>query len=263
MELLEGRGCSLGSVLDIGCGTAPLARSLVTLGSDYTGIDFSPQMIQGAERNVADLVRAGRARFQTGDATRLPFADGEFDAVIAMGVLEYLSWDQIHRALHETFRVLSPAGVALLTIPKRWHWGKLMNTALSPLRSLVRRSPWQNIKLGKRENFERLYVTPGELDRACSAAGLRKVDQRHYNVQLIFRPLTLLAPRWSYWLNRPFESMARIPGGRFFATGYIGLYQRCVMPQNVNTRRLTTCPPNGNVNGGLGSDLAVSTCHRN
>jgi SAM-dependent methyltransferase len=263
MELLQSQGQRLGNVLDIGCGTAPLARSLVALGSDYTGIDFSPQMIEGGKRNVPDLVRDGRARFQTGDATRLPFSDGEFDAVIAMGVLEYLSWVQIDRALHEIFRVLSPTGLALLTVPKRWHWGKLMNILLSPLRSVVRGNPWQNIKLGKKENFERLYVNAGELDRACASAGLRKVDQRHYNVQLIFRPLTLRAPRWSYWVNRPFEGMARVPVGRFFATGYIGLYQRGAVPQDVTTTRLTTCLPDGNVNSGLGSDRAMSTCHRN
>jgi ubiquinone/menaquinone biosynthesis C-methylase UbiE len=226
MELLHGQSRGVRSVLDIGCGTAPLARSLAALGSDYTGIDFSPEMIEGARRNAADLVRQGRARLQVGDATQLPFADGDFDAVIAMGVLEYLSWNQIDQALAEISRVLSPGGVALLTVPKRRHWGLMMNALLSPVGHWARLRPWQRIKLGRQETFDRLLATPGELDAACAKAGLRKVDQRHYNVQLIFRPATLLAPRLSYWLNRPFEALARVPGGRFFATGYIGLYQR-------------------------------------
>jgi hypothetical protein len=71
-----------------------------------------------------------------------------------------------------------------------------------------------------------LYLNPGELDRACGNVGLHKLGVSHYNVLLLSSPATLLAPRFCYLVNRPFEGLARIPGGDFLATGYIGLYRR-------------------------------------
>jgi SAM-dependent methyltransferase len=49
------------------------------------------------------------------DITRLPMADGTYDAVIANHVLEHIDDDR--RAIGELFRVLRPGGVALLTVP--------------------------------------------------------------------------------------------------------------------------------------------------
>jgi ubiquinone/menaquinone biosynthesis C-methylase UbiE len=226
LELMRSLDRPVADVLDVGCGTAPLARSLVALGSTYTGVDFSPAMINSAREHLADLTETGAARLEVGDATALGYADEGFDAVISMGVLEYLDLSRVRQALCETVRVLRPRGVAILTIPKRWHWGRLIQRLGSPLRRIVRARPRAGLKLEGREEFQRLLLTPGELDQACRDAGLRKIDQRHYNVQPICRPATVLAPRMSYLLNRPFEGVSRAPGGRFLATGYIGMYEK-------------------------------------
>jgi hypothetical protein len=144
-----------------------------------------------------------------------------------MGVLEYLTRPTVDTMLQETWRVLRPGGITILTIPKRHHWGTVALWLLSPVRWLVRGTPRaRSIKLGRREEFQRLYLTPRELDEACQRAGLQKVDHRHYNVQPIGRPVTEIAPRLTYLLNRPFESLARVPGGSFLGTGYIGMYRR-------------------------------------
>jgi ubiquinone/menaquinone biosynthesis C-methylase UbiE len=226
LELLRSQDRPFADVLDLGCGTAPLARSLVALGSTYTGVDFSPAMIDSARGDLADLTERGVARLEVGDATALGQVDARFDAVVAMGVLEYLDLARVGQALRETARVLRPGGVAILTIPKRWHWGRLIQRLASPLSRIVRLRPRAGLKLEGREEFQRLLLTPSELDRVCRDAGLTKIDERHYNVQPICRPATVVAPRLSYLLNRPFEGLSRIPGGRFLATGYIGLYQR-------------------------------------
>ena len=47
---------------------------------------------------------------------RWPFADGQFDAVICMELLEHLSYSPAH-LLHETARVLRPGGTLVLTTP--------------------------------------------------------------------------------------------------------------------------------------------------
>ena len=225
MELLDTYG-GTGDVLDLGCGTAPIARGVAALGKRYVGVDFSPEMVESAKEQNGDLVEAGEARMLVGDATNIDFPDGSCGAVTAMGVLEYLTIDQIRQALKEICRVLRPDGVTILTIPKRRYWGKVVLGALYPIRKMVRWRPTrENMKLEEEEEVRRLYHMPGELDQLCEEEGLAKVAQRHYNAQLFGRPLTLLAPRLCYLLNRPFEAVGQFPGGRFLCTGYIGVYK--------------------------------------
>ncbi len=49
------------------------------------------------------------------DITNLPFADGEFDFVLASHVLEHIKGD--YKALSEIRRVLKPNGIAVLPVP--------------------------------------------------------------------------------------------------------------------------------------------------
>jgi SAM-dependent methyltransferase len=49
---------------------------------------------------------------------KLPFADGDFDHVIASEVLEHIPEDE--RALAEITRVLKPGSTAAVTVPRYW-----------------------------------------------------------------------------------------------------------------------------------------------
>jgi SAM-dependent methyltransferase len=85
-------------VLEIGCGTGRVmlkldARSVV-------GLDVSAGMLKQARARGLSVVR--------GDAHALPFANRQFDAVIASNVVfRYLDWP---RAFFEAARVLAPEG---------------------------------------------------------------------------------------------------------------------------------------------------------
>jgi len=93
-----------GTVLDLGCGPAHLAMSLLSRGVDYVGVD----------RNAAMVARAGRAvgawgpgvgRIVRADVTSLPFDAASFDVVVATGVLGLLAIEARRRALREVVRV--------------------------------------------------------------------------------------------------------------------------------------------------------------
>ncbi len=95
-----------GRVLDIACGPGNFTHYLSEhVDAGYAvGIDFSVPMLR---RAVAD--NAGpRAGYVRGDARRLPFADGSFDAVCCFGAL-YLIPDPL-LATAEMIRVLAPGG---------------------------------------------------------------------------------------------------------------------------------------------------------
>jgi len=97
-------------ILDAGCGSGPLFGALRDRGAIVTGFDKSAAMVELARRRLGD-----DADLQVADlGGPLPFADGEFDDVIASLVLHYLEdWGP---ALAELRRVLKPGGRLLVSV---------------------------------------------------------------------------------------------------------------------------------------------------
>ncbi|PVU83050.1 SAM-dependent methyltransferase [Cellulomonas sp. WB94] len=98
-----------GSTLELAVGTGlnfPYYPDHVSL----TGVDWSPQMVQAAERHTGRLLRP--IALTTADAMALPFADGRFDTVLCTFALCCIPDDRA--ALTEAIRVLRPGGSLLL-----------------------------------------------------------------------------------------------------------------------------------------------------
>jgi SAM-dependent methyltransferase len=70
-----------------------------------------------AMRAAGEVPDGAAADVKEGDALDLPFADGEFDRVVAAEVLEHIPRDD--RAIAELVRVLRPGGTMAVTVP-RW-----------------------------------------------------------------------------------------------------------------------------------------------
>ena len=96
-------------VLELGCGAG---RNLVAIrrhGSRPFGADISPDALRKATLRLGYRV-PGRLVCASLDA--LPWADGAFDAVVEVNVLEHLPPAQRWRAVAEAARVLVPGGNA-------------------------------------------------------------------------------------------------------------------------------------------------------
>ncbi len=103
-------------VLDIGSGPGFLAcemGSAVGASGSVTGIDPSEHMLSLAGERQAPA----HVTFRPGDATDLPFGDGELDVVTSTQVYEYVA--DMPRALAEAHRVLRPGG-RLLVLDTDW-----------------------------------------------------------------------------------------------------------------------------------------------
>jgi ubiquinone/menaquinone biosynthesis C-methylase UbiE len=90
-------------VLDIGCGTGQLLRSVATMFPTATliGLDPSFGMLRAAgPPGPVALVRA--------QAERLPFAEGSVDLVVATA--SYRHWCDPRSAIREISRILGPGG---------------------------------------------------------------------------------------------------------------------------------------------------------
>lgn len=99
------------NLLDIGCGTGRFARRIQNMGIRYTGVDTSGGMIRAAQEwNAGD-----EKSFSHIDGTKLPFADGTFDAVLVSRVIMHVLKDaQCWPLLKEIKRVLIPGGRLVL-----------------------------------------------------------------------------------------------------------------------------------------------------
>jgi SAM-dependent methyltransferase len=108
-------------VLDLGCGTGELARTLASAGFRVAGCDISPQMLRRAARDHAASDRDGCARWVRLEPgwRSLPFVAAAFDVVVAASVLEYVT--EPGAVLRECARVLRPGGVVLYTVPDLRH----------------------------------------------------------------------------------------------------------------------------------------------
>jgi ubiquinone/menaquinone biosynthesis C-methylase UbiE len=112
-------------LLDVGCGSGPHMVRYLDRCAHVAGVDYSEAMVDLARRA---LEGSGRTNWELrrADAAALPFPDGSFDVVIAMGLLDYVP--SAADVLREFRRVLKPGGQAVVTIPKS-------PSIFSPLRS--------------------------------------------------------------------------------------------------------------------------------
>ena len=106
-------------VLDIGSGPGFLACEMameVGPGGTVHGVEPSADML-AVSRRRQPAPGAAPVEFGLGQATELPYADGQFDAVTSTQVYEYV--DDIPAALAQAYRVLRPGG-QLLVLDTDW-----------------------------------------------------------------------------------------------------------------------------------------------
>lgn len=137
-------------VLEIGGGRSGLAAMLYP-GAEVITLDIDPGLAgQSLEPTP----------FVCGDARRLPFADGTFDAVTLLDVLEHVPEDAL--AAREAQRVARPGGAILVSTPNRtWRYPyyAFMRGVCPPEAELM--AEWGHVRRGyARDDLERLFGGP-------------------------------------------------------------------------------------------------------
>lgn len=102
-------------VLDVAGGTGDitaLMRKRVGASGSVVLSDINESMLEVGRRRLEDRGLVGNIEYQVANAEKLPFDDGEFDAVtIAFGLRNVTDKDA---ALREMYRVLKPSGRAMI-----------------------------------------------------------------------------------------------------------------------------------------------------
>ena len=122
--MAEIRALSPQRVLEVGCGWGELAEWIARdTGAEVVAVDLSPRMVELARERGVDA--------RVADVQQLPFADGEFDLVVAAWMLYHVP--DLDRGIGELARVLRPGGRLVAVTNSRFH--------LIELRELVGSGP--------------------------------------------------------------------------------------------------------------------------
>jgi SAM-dependent methyltransferase len=100
-------GTELGRrVLELGPGPGLTTEILAGVATELTAIEIDPTLAEATRRRVP------AALVVQGDATRMPFADATFSAVVCLTMLHHLPFPELQdRLFVEVHRVLAPGGV--------------------------------------------------------------------------------------------------------------------------------------------------------
>ncbi|QDU85347.1 UbiE/COQ5 methyltransferase [Planctomycetes bacterium Pla163] len=136
-QVLAEAGCE--RVLDVACGTGDLTLALEDRGLAATGVDFAGNMLARAHHKGTDRSAGAPApAFLRGDALRLPFRSGAFDAAtIAFGLRNL---EDRGAGLIEMARVVRPGGVVAVleaSTPRTQPWRAVYLTYFTRVLPLV------------------------------------------------------------------------------------------------------------------------------
>jgi SAM-dependent methyltransferase len=192
-------------LLDAGCGSGRTLDELARYGS-VTGLDLSPEAVAAARRR-------GHADVHAGHIEQMPFADGHFDVVTCLDVVEHTPDDRA--TLAELHRVTQPGGVLIVTVPAYqalWSWHDEVNLHFrrydAPmLRAAATESGWDVVT---DTYFNALLLAP--------AAVVRLAQRRRRGHEQ--SDLTLTPPALNRLLELPLALEARLLGtGRRLPAG--------------------------------------------
>jgi 2-polyprenyl-3-methyl-5-hydroxy-6-metoxy-1,4-benzoquinol methylase len=102
---------STSTLLDVGCGSAWVAKTLLPKGKTIYSLDASATNPTKALARYPSDKHFGVAA----DAFALPFADNSFDCIIAAEIIEHVSDPE--KFVHELHRVVKPGGVLIISTP--------------------------------------------------------------------------------------------------------------------------------------------------
>jgi demethylmenaquinone methyltransferase/2-methoxy-6-polyprenyl-1,4-benzoquinol methylase len=170
-------------MLDVATGTGLVAFALARRGCDVVALDQSQDMLAVARAHLEqrpDL--QSRVSFIQGEAERLPFDDGEFDALTFTYLLRYV--DDRAATMRELVRVVKPGGrIGMVEFgvpgspPLRAAW-RVHTRAGLPLIGRAVSPAWYEVGRFLGPNIEQLYAEEPDLAALWRRSGIEEIEQR-------------------------------------------------------------------------------------
>jgi ubiquinone/menaquinone biosynthesis C-methylase UbiE len=106
-------------LLEIGLGYGTLGQVLASTGCRYNGLDIASSPVRIMRYRLSLIGEKDvQQRVRQGSALQLPYSDNTFDYVYSIGCLHHTG--SLPRAVSELYRVLAPAGKAIIMLYNRY-----------------------------------------------------------------------------------------------------------------------------------------------
>lgn len=196
-----------GELLEVGFGSGRMIPPLVARGWTVHGVDPAPRMLELARDRAPDVAE----RLVLGRGEELPFDDASFDAVVAVGALEYTD---MSASVPEIARVLRPGGRALVGLRNGRAPTAVWQTHVThPISRVVK----GRLKVGRKPPKQRRpALSHSRARELLGGAGLEVEQRTLVSCEFLPDPLDALAPRLAYRAARAAEHSAALR--RMFGT---------------------------------------------
>ena len=139
-------------VLEVGVGTGYSLKEIANFVGEEGkahGIDVTPQMLELTRKRLRKAGFMDRVELYEGDARRMPYQNGRFDAVYMASTLELFDTPDIPVVLNEVKRILKPRGrLGVASLSREGKEGSLF----------IRFYEWLHQKVPKYANCRPIYV---------------------------------------------------------------------------------------------------------
>ena len=185
-------------ICDLGCGTGALIPHMIKANADYTGIDFSKEMLSKIKAQQLDETHNNKIHLHHLDFNN-DNLEKKFDVLVGLGFIEYFE-DPI-KIIKKCNEILNKDGLILLSFPNRLSIDFTMIRILKYLRLFLKKvfgigkdNPWRKMwsykeanQLFKDGNFEIMLI-------------------KNYYTNLAIYPITALFPSFAFTLAKFFEN---------------------------------------------------------
>ena len=215
-----------GRILDVGCGPGIFAGPCLERGFRYHGIDLANRMIDEGHRRFGNLEGI---EFTVGDARQLPIPSDSIDALLCLGMLEYVSQEQEVLYLKEMTRVVKPGGIAVFSFlnARSPHWllndyaFPIVRSGLWHIKEALNKSKLVAVRDFSAKAFSTRKFRSSERMALLRATGLSLVGITYFSANVLPPHVDSLVPRQSVWAAAKLEPLLAKPSLSWLGQGFV------------------------------------------
>lgn len=220
IDIVENFLCRVrkGTVLDFGMGPAVFGSSCISQGLRYIGIDISPEMVQKAKS-----LNLQNAEFMVGDIDLLGVFRNKMDAVLCIGLLDYL--EDPEQGILALADCVKPDGYLILSFRNRFSLPRYLRDVLKISLSVFHQCKlsWQK-KAFFSEVHEKAFDYSTQLNPKLVHLGFRDFGVNYFNCSPFFFNFPLPSWIWRKW--RCWDSQLASQRTRFLCSGGVIVAKR-------------------------------------
>ncbi|MDC3168116.1 class I SAM-dependent methyltransferase [Prochlorococcus sp. AH-716-D22] len=222
-------------ILNLGCGPGLLEENLSSFGYVGVGIDSSPEMIRLAKDRSFKKNYSKKWEFNIGDCEDTKLGSGEFDCIVASGLIEYMPTDE--KLLKEVKRLLKKDGILILNITNFFGWSTCLNRIghylkksqyIVKIANLVKKKLLKEKVTVKKLNFFPRKHIPSLFINRANKNGFSLVSSEYQGFTILPSPLDLIFNVIPGNLNSKLDYLQKTP------LKYIGASNLLVLKKNFS-----------------------------